>query len=254
MIIKDASEIRYCNMDGQGEFKVICDGESGTLGLSHMMPGDIRPSRYYPNEQMGYVLEGECELYVDGVKYTVKTGDTYHISPNCEHSWHAIGKECFSCVDFFTPSRPDLVNGEFDPPAPKDTKIKADAEKPEREIPVVRDTTQIDYFTQRNGGIVKVIVDGLQATMSRGTMVLGNDLPSHHHPNEQMGYVLSGAAELIVDDASYIVKAGCMYHLPCNSWHTWKAIGNEHFTYLDFFVPRRLDLVNGQFNFEKWTR
>ena len=70
---------------------------------------------------------------------------------------------------------------------------------------------------------------------------------------EMKTYVLSGAAELVVDDVTYIVKAGYMYHLPCNSWHTWKAIGNERFTYLDFFVPRRLDLVNGQFNFEKWT-
>lgn len=259
MIIKDATEIKYFDMGKAGTFKVICDGESATLGLGHMMPGDTQVAHRHPNEQMGYVLEGECELYVDGVKHIVKTGDTYHISPNCEHSWHAIGKECFSYVDFFTPKRADLVNGEFNPSILKDNRpaetegAEGGAEKLDRVIPVVRDTTQIDYFTQGNGGIVKVIVDGQYATMSRGTMVLGEDLPSHHHPNEQMGYVLSGAAELIVDDVTYIVKAGYMYHLPCNSWHTWKAIGNERFTYLDFFVPRRLDLVNGQFNFAKWT-
>lgn len=258
MIIKDATEIKYFDMGKAGTFKVICDGESATLGLGHMMPGDTQVPHRHPNEQMGYVLEGECELYVDGVKHIVKAGDTYHISANCEHSWHTIGKECFSYVDFFTPKRADLMNGEFNPSILKDnrpvaTESAEGSAELDREIPVVRDTTQIDYFTQGNGGIVKVIVDGQYATMSKGTMVLGDDLPAHHHPNEQMGYVLSGAAELVADDVTYIVKAGYMYHLPCNSWHTWKAIGNERFTYLDFFVPRRLDLVNGQFNFEKWT-
>ena len=260
MIIRDAADVKYFDMGRAGTFKVICDGDSGTLGLGHMMPGDEQAAHRHPNEQMGYVLEGECELYVEGEKHVVRTGDTYHISPNCEHSWHAIGKECFSYVDFFTPKRMDLVNGKFDPSALKDLRGVREAEAapgcpevPDRVIPVVRDSTQIDYFTQGNGGIVKVIVDAQYATMSKGTMVLGEDLPSHHHPNEQMGYVLSGAAELIVDDEPYIVKAGCAYHLPCDSWHTWRAIGNERFTYLDFFVPRRLDLVNGQFNFAKWT-
>ena len=258
MFIKDATEIKYFDMGKAGTFKVICDGEAATLGLGHMMPEDFQVPHKHPNEQMGFVLEGECELFVDGVKHVVKAGDTYHISPNCEHSWHTIGKECFSYVDFFTPKRADLLNGEFNPSALKDERPKnadgvAVGDMPDREVPVTRDTTQIDYFTQGTGGLVKVIVDGLSATMSKGVMEPGDSLTVHKHPHEQMGYVLTGAAELTVNGETCIVKAGYMYHLPSNSEHSWRAIGNERFNYVDFFVPGRTDLVNGQFDFEKWT-
>lgn len=77
-----------------------------------MLPGDFQVVHRHPNEQIGYVLEGECELYVDGVKYIVKTGDTCHVLLNCESSWHAIGKESFSYVDFFTLKRADLENNQ----------------------------------------------------------------------------------------------------------------------------------------------
>ena len=262
-IIRDTTEIAYFSMGKPGTFKVICDGESASLGRGHMLPGDVQVPHRHMSEQMGYVESGSCELIVEGKSYIAEAGCTYHIPPYAEHEWRAFGNECFTYIDFFTPKRPDLLNGEFRPDlaAKKDNgeiiDFKAEWEKyraeDHREIPVIRRVSEIPYFTQGNGGIVKVIVDGEAATMSMGHMVLGDDLPSHHHPNEQMGYVLSGAAELIVDDVTYTVKQGYIYHLPCNSWHTWKAVGNERFSYLDFFVPRRMDLVNGQFNFAKWT-
>ncbi len=119
---------------------------------------------------------------------------------------------------------------------------------------IVKETGKIPYFSQGKAGDVKTIVDAESVTMTLGFMDPGQGLVSHRHPNEQMGYVLAGNAKLVVDDEEYIVKTGDTYHIPCNAWHSWEAVGIERFYYIDVFSPRREDLQSGKFDYDKWTK
>lgn len=113
---------------------------------------------------------------------------------------------------------------------------------------IVRDTGQIEYFSQGEGKAFKVVADAVQATMGKGYIDPGQSLPAHRHPNDQIGYVLAGQCDLIVEDEKYHVKAGCTYNIPSNKWHIWENNGIERFVYIDVFAPRREDLRSGKYD------
>lgn len=79
---------------------------------------------------------------------------------------------------------------------------------------IVGDTPQIPYFSQGEGKVFKVVTDTQNATVGNGFIDPGQSLPAHRHPNEQIGYVLSGHCDLIVEGKKYFVKAGCTYCIP----------------------------------------
>jgi len=115
VVVRNSADIAYFS-DKAGLFKVICDGQYATVGMGCMDPrsGEWQKEHSHPNEQLGFVLMGECELIVDGKKYLLKPGCTYNIPPNASHAWHPIGNETFYYIDFFTPRREDLRSGFFD--------------------------------------------------------------------------------------------------------------------------------------------
>lgn len=116
---------------------------------------------------------------------------------------------------------------------------------------IVRDTTCIEYFSQGEGKAFKVVADAKNATMGKGFIDPGQRLEPHRHPNEQIGYVLSGQCDLIVEGKKHFVKAGCTYNIPANLWHIWENNGIERFVYIDVFTPRREDLRSGKYEPER---
>lgn len=112
---------------------------------------------------------------------------------------------------------------------------------------VIRDTTKIPYFSQGEGKAFKVIADALNATVGKGFIDPGQSLPAHRHPNEQIGYVLAGHCDLILNGERYHLEAGCRYYIPPNQWHIWENNGIERFLYIDIFTPRRDDLRSGKY-------
>lgn len=72
--------------------------ETGAVGSLHS----------HPHTQITYVVSGEFEFEIDGVKKIVKTGDTMLKTDNVEH-----GCKCLSqgvLLDIFTPMREDFLN------------------------------------------------------------------------------------------------------------------------------------------------
>lgn len=62
----------------------------------------------HPHTQLTYVLEGEFEFEINGIKKIVKKGDTLYKMPNLVH-----GCKCTKngiLLDIFTPYREDFVN------------------------------------------------------------------------------------------------------------------------------------------------
>ena len=69
----------------------------------------------------------------------------------------------------------------------------------------------------------------------------GTTAPRHHHPHEQITYVVSGKFEFTVGDETYVVAAGDSLYKQPDIEHGATCI--EAGTLLDVFTPRRDDFL-----------
>lgn len=66
----------------------------------------------------------------------------------------------------------------------------------------------------------------------------GQEAAMHSHPHEQVGYVVSGEIELIMEGhGSKRLSAGCSYYVPPNTMHGAKVITPA--VVVDAFTPQR---------------
>lgn len=66
-------------------------------------------------------------------------------------------------------------------------------------------------------------------------------VPSHKHPNEQSGYVISGTYRLFIKDTLYDIGPGDSYTIPENVPHHIKIV--EPGEVVDMFTPPRTDYL-----------
>jgi len=69
----------------------------------------------------------------------------------------------------------------------------------------------------------------------------GDDPPSHKHPNEQSGYVVSGRYRIRIGDVEEEIGSGDSYSIPRDVEHRISII--EPGQVLDFFSPPRRDYL-----------
>lgn len=65
-------------------------------------------------------------------------------------------------------------------------------------------------------------------------------VPEHEHPHEQMGTVMEGAFELVIDGDARVVRSGDAYLIPGGVRHSARGIGQRAVA-LDIFSPVRKD-------------
>ena len=123
-------------------------------------------------------------------------------------------------------------------------------------VKLLADVPEFELGTNKgtNLGMFKIVVDGKLAQMGKGVMKPGEGNPEHVHPNEQMGYCVSGECELVVDGVKYIAKSPGTYYIPANKPHSWLNTSNEDFHYIDVFTPPREDLTKGKFDTSLYTK
>jgi quercetin dioxygenase-like cupin family protein len=68
-----------------------------------------------------------------------------------------------------------------------------------------------------------------------------DNVPSHKHPNEQSGYVISGRYRLAFADHDELIGPGDSYTIPRNVEHSIQII--EPGEVLDVFTPPRADYL-----------
>jgi len=90
-------------------------------------------------------------------------------------------------------------------------------------------------------GVEIRVIPGQKMTMAFFHLEPGAKIPEHSHPHEQMGTVLKGAVELIVDKEKRIVKEGEAYHVPSDVTHSGRCLESPA-EVLEAFSPRRDDL------------
>jgi quercetin dioxygenase-like cupin family protein len=67
-----------------------------------------------------------------------------------------------------------------------------------------------------------------------------SSVPKHSHPHEQMGIVLKGEIEFVIDTEHKTLKEGGTYLIPSNVEHSARSSGEEALA-LDIFSPPRED-------------
>lgn len=82
-------------------------GENIMISLVELVPGSVVPPHSHPEEQAGYVLEGELEFTMGGESTRVGPGEIFFIPGNVEHAVVVSSSGIAKVVDIFNPVRED---------------------------------------------------------------------------------------------------------------------------------------------------
>ena len=96
---------------------------------------------------------------------------------------------------------------------------------------------------QLNPLLYRKLITGDRVMLSELELKKGCVVPSHHHENEQLSYVLRGALKFEVNGKEIILHSGEVLHIPSNVVHS--AIALEDTLDLDIFSPPRQDWLDG---------
>ncbi len=99
-------------------------------------------------------------------------------------------------------------------------------------------------------GVEMHTTEAEKMTLSIVDMKPHSVIPEHSHPHEQIGYMVSGAAEFVIEGESCWVRAGQMWRLPGGVRH--KVVTHEQaMRAIDAFCPPREDYRQSRVPAEK---
>jgi quercetin dioxygenase-like cupin family protein len=92
---------------------------------------------------------------------------------------------------------------------------------------------------QRNsfGVAFELLATGPQSMLTKMHYRVGNLIPFHSHPNEQIGYVLFGRVRVLTRETAVELGAGDTYSVPANVEHSIEII--EDADEVQVFTPPR---------------
>jgi quercetin dioxygenase-like cupin family protein len=76
---------------------VVVKFEAGAIGAMH----------HHPHRQVTYVAAGRFDAEIDGVKRTIKAGDSFFVAPDLVHG--VVALEPGMLIDVFAPAREDFL-------------------------------------------------------------------------------------------------------------------------------------------------
>ncbi len=97
------------------------------------------------------------------------------------------------------------------------------------------------YTSPLDGVRMKTVVFGEKTLMSEFFLEGGKSVPSHEHPYEQTGYLVSGKIKLNIGIDSFLVKPGDSWCIPENVPHGAGII--EDSLAIEVFSPVREDYL-----------
>lgn len=90
-------------------------------------------------------------------------------------------------------------------------------------------------------GVMMYAMEGAKMTLSLVEMEAHAVIPEHSHPHEQVGYMVEGEAEFIIEGRSTWVRAGQMWRLPGGVPHK-VVTADVPMRAIDVFYPIREDM------------
>jgi len=88
-------------------------------------------------------------------------------------------------------------------------------------------------------GIIGQYVHGDSTTFGFVTIEAGSHLPLHHHPHEQITYMLEGKLKMQIGEKEVVLESGYVQVIPSNTPHSADAL--TACTLIDVFSPVRDD-------------
>ena len=96
-----------------------------------------------------------------------------------------------------------------------------------------------EYVAAIAGVRRKTLAVGEKGLLGEFVLEAGAILPPHTHPHEQIGYLVSGALDFIIDGQKYSAQPGDSWAIPGNVEHAATAL--EASVAIEVFVPVRED-------------
>ncbi len=103
-----SDELELEDLGGGIKRKITAYNDSLMCVEVHFEKGAIGAVHTHPHEQISYIISGEFEFEIGGVKKLLKAGDTTFKQADIPHG--AVCKEAGILLDIFTPCRSDFVN------------------------------------------------------------------------------------------------------------------------------------------------
>lgn len=91
-----------------GVYLRILPGDQMMFSVVRFEPNATVPTHQHPHEQMGFVIEGELELWIADERRRLRRGDMYTIPSNVPHGAATAESTCV-VVDVFHPLRAEYV-------------------------------------------------------------------------------------------------------------------------------------------------
>ncbi len=92
----------------QGVYLRILAGAGLMFTVVRFEPHAIVPTHQHPHEQLGFMLEGEAEMWIGADRRQLRRGDVYAIPPNVPHGMQTQGSAA-RVLDAFHPLREDYL-------------------------------------------------------------------------------------------------------------------------------------------------
>ncbi len=96
---------------------------------------------------------------------------------------------------------------------------------------------------EMNPHVTRRAIHTANMTLARLALKQGGVVPEHHHINEQVCFVISGALKFIVAGAVKELRAGECLVIPPDVPHSVEVL--EDADVIDTFAPRRADWIAG---------
>ena len=91
------------------------------------------------------------------------------------------------------------------------------------------------YFVKREGVEIKDITGtSSQLTIVRLTPGIKTN---HNHPQEQIGFILSGEIRITIGQQQEILSKGDGYYIPSNLQHGFEVVSNDPAVFIEVFSP-----------------
>jgi quercetin dioxygenase-like cupin family protein len=104
-----------------------------------------------------------------------------------------------------------------------------------------RKQADVTYRDLIDGVRLGTLVYGEKTLMGQFRLAKGSDLPLHHHPYEQTGYLISGRIILTIDGVDHEAGPGDSWCIGSDVHHRARAI--EDSLVLEVFSPLREDYL-----------
>ena len=101
--------------------------------------------------------------------------------------------------------------------------------------------TSDGYRKVLDGILMKTLVYGKKTLMAEFRLSQGVTLPSHQHPHEQTGFLVSGRIDLTIDGIVHAVRSGDSWCIPGGATHSARA--HEDSVAVEVFAPVREDYL-----------